>query len=61
MIADEGTDVAIYEQLSIYLHCVSDDGPLKQFHECQARVVKLAIWQLEPWFLRGQALMVQAQ
>ena len=69
VIADEGTDVANNEQLSISLRYVpNDDGPQERFlgfHKCQTGVSgeaiagdilkQLANWQLEPRFLRGQA------
>ena len=68
VIADEATDVANDEQLSISVRYVNDTGPQEQFlgfHECQAGVSGEAItkgileqlvnWQLEPRFLRGQA------
>ena len=68
VIADEATDVANDEQLSISVRYVNDTGPQERFlgfHECQAGVSGEAIakgileqlvnWQLEPRFLRGQA------
>ena len=68
VIADEGTDVANNEQLSISLRYLNDDGPQERFlgfHKCQTGVSgeaiagdileQLANWQLDPRFLRGQA------
>ena len=67
VIADEATDVANDEQLSISVRYVDDSGPQERFlgfHECQAGISgeaiardileQLANWQLEPRFLRGQ-------
>ena len=68
VIADEGTDVANNEQLSISLRYLNDDGPQERFlgfHRCQTGVSgeaiagdileQLANWQLDPRHLRGQA------
>ena len=67
VIADEATDVANDEQLSISVRYVDDGGPQERFlgfHESQAGISgeaiardileQLANWQLEPRFLRGQ-------
>ena len=68
VIADEATNVANDEQLSISVCYVDDSGPQERFlgfHECQAGVTgeaiardileQLANWQLELRFLRAQA------
>lgn len=68
VIADEATDVANDEQLSISIRYVEDGIPQEKFlgfHECQTGVSgeaiagdileQLANWQLEPRLLRGQA------
>ena len=68
VIADEATDTANDEQLSICVRFVDSGVPCEKFlafHECQAGVsgeaianailAKLDEWQLEPQFLCGQA------
>ena len=68
IIADEATDVATDEQLSICIHYVEEDVPQEKFiafHECVSGVTgeviseniisNLAVWQLQPNLLRGQA------
>ena len=66
--ADEATDAANDEQLSICIRFVDGTVPCERFiafHECLSGVsgeaiadsilAKLEIWQLQPQFLRGQA------
>ena len=68
VIADETTDSANEEQLSISVRYVEDGIPCEKFlgyHECRSGVTGEAIasyilaqlskWQLQPKFLRGQA------
>lgn len=68
IIADEATDEANDEQLSISIRYVDNGTPCEKFltfHECQSGVTgeaiadaileQLAKWQLQPQFLRGQA------
>ena len=68
IIADEATDVANTEQLSISIRFVDESGaPCERFlcfHACETGltgkaianniIAKLVEWQLEPEFLRGQ-------
>jgi len=63
IIADEATDVANTEQLSISIHFVDEDGVPYEwffcFHACETRltgiICKLDDRQLEPKLLWGQA------
>ena len=68
VIADEATDTANDEQLSISIRFVDCNSPCEKFltfHECQSGVsgeaiaddvlTKLVEWQLQPQLLRGQA------
>ena len=68
VIADEATDTANDEQLSISIRFVDCGSPCEKFltfHECQSGVsgeaiaddilTKLVEWQLQPQLLRGQA------
>ena len=68
VIADEATDTANDEQLSISIRFVDNGSPCEKFlafHECQSGVsgeaiandilAKLVEWQLQPQLLRGQA------
>ena len=69
MIADEATDVANDEQLSICVRFVHNGSPCEKFlafHECQSGVTGEALaddiilsalveWQLQPQLLCGQA------
>jgi len=69
IIADEATDIANTEQLSISIRFVDERGaPCERFlcfHACETGltgeaivnniIAKLNEWQLEPEFLRGQA------
>ena len=68
VIADEATDTANDEQLSISIRFFNDGAPSEKFlafHECDTGVSgeaiadnilsKLTDWQLEPQLLRGQA------
>ena len=65
VIADEATDSANEEQLSISIRFVEDGIPCEKFlglHECRSGVTGEAIasaqlnnWQLQPQCMRGQA------
>ena len=68
IIADEATDIANDEQLSICIRYVEEGVPQEKFiafHECVSGVTgealsdniisNLAVWQLQPHLLRGQA------
>ena len=70
VIADEATDVANDEQLSISIHFVQNGLPLLKFlcfHECKSGItdevigndilaqLAIYIWQLEAQFIQGQA------
>ena len=68
VIADEATDVANDEQLSIFVRFVDGHSPCEKFlafHECRSGVTgmaladnilsKLSEWQLQPQLLCGQA------
>jgi len=68
IIADEATDSANDEQLSISIRFVENGSPQEKFvgfHECQSGVTgeaiasdilgQLTTWQLDPHLLRGQA------
>ena len=73
IIADEATDVANDEQLSICIHLryVEEGVPQEKFiafHECESGaaseaisenlISNFAVWQLQPHLLRGQLMMV---